>query len=342
MKTNIFFFIVIANFLITNGQKEKNNNKNESSNINDDDKKYDNKSKNIRTFILYISFIIIFIILVYILVKLFVKCFKKKFAFKKLFEGFMDDKLIKEEIIDQVKYVYGFNYIISFLKDIIFISCKYKEKYEELKNCGNCSICLNGFDLNDKIFITACNHVYHNKCMVDYLNLITKEINPTEKEIQNFHNYFKCPNCKEYLFANRNFLEKTKIPEINIDNQNKIDIKNDLIVVSHKSRQNVKNNNIISTESSSIRNLKKKFYKKKKRDKKPIFRNVENIKNNVGNKNEIISSIKSTMDQDNNNIQSNMKLKETFQVQKVNQMEKEKPVENDDISTKNEEINNVK
>ena len=342
MKTNIFFFIVIANFLITNGQKEKNNNKNESSNINDDDKKYDNKSKNIRTFILYISFIIIFIILVYILVKLFVKCFKKKFAFKKLFEGFMDDKLIKEEIIDQVKYVYGFNYIISFLKDIIFISCKYKEKYEELKNCGNCSICLNGFDLNDKIFITACNHVYHNKCMVDYLNLITKEINPTEKEIQNFHNYFKCPNCKEYLFANRNFLEKTKIPEINIDNQNKIDIKNDLIVVSHKSRQNVKNNNIISTESSSIRNLKKKFYKKKKRDKKSIFRNVENIKNNVGNKNEIISSIKSTMDQDNNNIQSNMKLKETFQVQKVNQMEKEKPVENDDISTKNEEINNVK
>jgi hypothetical protein len=342
MKTNIFFFIVIANFLITNGQKEKNNNKNESSNINDDDKKNDNKSKNIRTFILYISFIIIFIILVYILVKIFVKCFKKKFAFKKLFEGFMDDKLIKEEIIDQVKYVYGFNYIISFLKDIIFISCKFKKKYNELKNCGNCSICLNGFDLNDKIFITACNHVYHNKCMVDYLNLITKEINPTEKEIQNFHNYFKCPNCKEYLFANRNYLEKKKIPEINIDNQNKIDIKNDLIVVSHKSRQNVKSNNIISTESSSIRNLKKKFYKKKKRDKKPIFRNVENIQNNVGNKNEIISSIKSTMDQDNNNIQSNMKLKETFQVQKVNQMKKEKPVENDDISTKNEEINNVK
>ena len=342
MKTNIFFFIVIANFLITNGQKEKNNNKNESSNINDDDKKNDNKSKNIRTFILYISFIIIFIILVYILVKIFVKCFKKKFAFKKLFEGFMDDKLIKEEIIDQVKYVYGFNYIISFLKDIIFISCKYKEKYEELKNCGNCSICLNGFDLNDKIFITACNHVYHNKCMVDYLNLITKEINPTEKEIQNFHNYFKCPNCKEYLFANRNYLEKKKIPEINIDNNNKIDIKNDLIVVSHKSRQNVKNNNIISTESSSIRNLKKKFYKKKKRDKKPIFRNVENIQNNVGNKNEIISSIKSTTDQDNNNIQSNMKLKETLEFQKVNQMKKEKAVENDDISTKNEEVNNVK
>ena len=342
MKNVINYYIIIVNILITIEQKNTNNfNKNESGNTNNDNNTNNHKSKNIKSFILYICFIVIFILLVYIIVKICVKCFKKKYAYKKLLEDFINNKLIKEDLIDQVKYVYGFNYVISFLKEIIFISCKYKQKYNELKNCGNCSICLNGFELNDKIFITACNHVYHNKCMVDYLDLITKEIDPNEKEIQNFHNYFKCPNCKEFLYINRNYVEKKDISEINCENQN--NVKNvEIIISSHKTRQNPKNINIINTESSSVRNLKK-FYKNKK-NKKPLFKKGinnknENINNNVENKNELINS------NNTSNIQSNMQLKENLEIQKMSKIKTPNTfaiIENDKISTKNEEANKDK
>ena len=53
---------------------------------------------------------------------------KKNSSFQKLNEDYMKNKIMNEEIIDQVKCVYGFDFIITFLKEKIFISCKYAQK----------------------------------------------------------------------------------------------------------------------------------------------------------------------------------------------------------------------
>ena len=267
---------------------------------------------------------------------------------QKLFEGFSDNKLLKVEAIDHVNYVYGFNYVIDFLLNKIFISCKFKQKKEELKNCGNCSICLNGFDLSDKIFITACNHVFHSNCMKEYLALIIKDINPDE-EIENFHDYFQCPNCKEYLFTNRNILEQNRknenIEEIECKNDSKNnghklkDFKNgDLIIISQKPRKNNINNinNFISTEGSSIRNLsdfakngkKNKVIKKKKKQISTKGKNNGILNsNNDQNKNEIITKRNNeVIIESNNDIQSNMNLKENIQFQRNKSNDNKKPI----------------
>ena len=350
MKIIKYYFFIIVNIVITLEQKASNNTeKNDSDNKNKVNNN-NNKSKKIKTFLLHIALIIVFIILLYIIIKIFVKCCKKKFAMQKLFEGFSDNKLLKVETIDHVNYVYGFNYVIDFLLNKIFISCKFKQKKNELKNCGNCSICLNGFDLSDKIFITACNHVFHNNCMKEYLALIIKDINPDE-EIENFHDYFHCPNCKEYLFTNRSFLEQNRkndnIEEIECKNDSKNheqklkDFKNgDFIIISQKPRKNNINkiNNFISTEGSSIRNLselakngkKNKVIKKKKKQMFKKGKNNENVNSNNGNenKNKIIDSKNSqVVDIENNNdIQSNMNLKDNIELQKKTNNDNKKPL----------------
>lgn len=320
MKILIYFYIIIVNIYITIEQKENNylrkiESKKDSSK---------NKNKRLKSFLLHMGLIVSFIILLFIIIKIIINCCKKRYAFKKLYEDFKNNKLIKEEIIDQVKYIYGFEYIISFLKNKVLIPCKYKDKISELKNCGNCSICQNGFELSDKIFITPCNHVYHNNCMTDYLNLIIKEIEPEEKEIEDFHNYFKCPNCKEYLFANKYFLENKK-EENRIDekvNQNNLEILKhvEVKVMPHKSRKNI--TNIISTEGSSLRNLssltKNNFNKKNKKKKKPTNINNEN-QNNENKNNKIIPKYINSDRENTSNIQSNMKLKENLNNSKNNE-----------------------
>ena len=329
MKILIYYFIIITNAYITFEQKWNINlRKNESKDNNNDKSK--NKSKRLKSFLLHISIIIICIILLYLIVRLIINCLKKKYAFKKLSEDFINNKLMKEEIIEQVKYIYGFSYVISFLKNIIFISCRYKERINEIKNCGNCSICQSGFDLSDKIFITSCNHVYHNKCMTDYLKLIIKEIDLEEKEIEDFHNFFKCPNCKEFLFINRKFIlindKENKFDIEEREKENNLEVlKNvEIKVIPKHSKKNI--NNIISTESSSIRNLSAlirspDISNKKKTIKKHDFKMPENINNkNIINENEnkkkIINSKNIEIFDGENNIQSDMRLKDNLNFQK--------------------------
>lgn len=336
MKIILYFYIIFVNIIITLEQASNNLQKNDSENKNNDNNG-NNKSKKIKIFFLHIALIIVFIIFLYIIIKICVKCCKKKFAFQKLFEGFSDCKLLKVETIDHVNYVYGFNYVIDFLLNKIFIPCKFKQKKNQLKNCGNCSICLNGFQLSDKIFITACNHVFHDNCMKDFLALIIKEINPDE-EIENFHDLFQCPNCKEYLFTNRNFLEQNRksdnIEEIECNNNSKNnehklkDLKNgDLIIISQKPRKNNSKilNNFISTEGSSIRNLselakkKPKVIKKKEKQISKKGKKIESVNSN--NENENKNGNKSTNNnqvvdiENSNDIQSNMNLKDNIKYQ---------------------------
>lgn len=336
MKNLIIVYIIILNIFTTiEDNSNSNNNSKPNTTKNKDKDKEKNKSENIKSFIIHISFIVGFIILVYISIKICIRCCKKRFAYKKLLGNFVNNQLLGEEVIEQVKYVYGFDYVMSFLTDIIFISCKYKQKIEEIKNCGNCSICLNGFDLNDKIFITACNHVYHNKCITDYLNLIVKDLDISEREIENFHDNFQCPNCKEFLFSNRKFLEKynhANIEEITEKgNNNNNNMKNvEVVIVSHKSKK-IPFNNLISTEGSSKRNLKTR--------KSKIMQNNNTSTQGSQNSHKHAKDIPKTSDikienieGENNNYQSDMKLKNNIENNNIEVNNKMKVIQNNMIS----------
>ena len=145
--------------------------------------------------------------------------------------------------------------------------------------------------------------------MTYYINLIVKDIDPNEKEIENFHNYFQCPNCKEFLFTNRSFLKPKKeenSTDNNKENNNEEHKKGgDIFMVSTKSKPNI--NNFISTEASSKRNLSRKAKKPKKHIHKK-GQNSENI-----NKKENTNVIADTQIIEVENIyKSDMKLKDNM------------------------------
>ena len=332
MNIQICIFILIENIFITIEQSNPNNNETNNKGI----KNYNNNNEHkIKQFLFHIGLILLFIIVFYLTIKLFIKCCKKRYAFQKLYNNFINNKLMNEDIIDQVRYVYGFNYVNSFLKEKIFLACKYKDKYEEIKNCGNCSICLNDFNSYDRIYITSCHHVYHKNCMDGYLDLIIKDIEPEEKEIENFHEHFHCPNCKEYLYANKSFLQKmnNNVEVVNVNNIEEIKIENDSIkndgkvieVPIIKSRRNIKIDSIITLESTSKRSMQHKKKNKKLGFKKNIYKrdkNSQEANNNNDNKNGNIADIITTknlpyIEVDNNsNYQSNMKLKDNLEMGK--------------------------
>ena len=314
MKLILYYFILIVNIYISFEQWEKN-----ETNYNDDKS---NKSKNLKEFIIQICLIVLSIIMLFIITQLFISICKKRYAYQRLFEGFIGNKLIKEDIINQVKYIYGLKYIFLFLKEKIFLSCKYNQKIDRLKDCGNCSICLNSFNLNDLIFITLCNHVYHNKCMSEYLKLIIKGINPGERDFENFHNYFRCPNCKEYLFINKNFIQQNKnnirIYNEKINNDlNSNNIENNLVLKNPHNIEGHRKTNNISYESSSTRRLSsmrnESIGKRIKRKKKTIFKKFPN-KNNIKIKNIVENNLPGIEGENDSNYQSNMRLKGKIEI----------------------------
>tara|TARA_B100000035_G_C20995374_1_gene552210 strand:- start:804 stop:1184 length:381 start_codon:yes stop_codon:yes gene_type:complete len=50
--------------------------------------------------------------------------------------------------------------------------CKYKNLEESLTEITEkeCSICLESFNLNDKIFNLNCGHIFHKKCLKEWIN----------------------------------------------------------------------------------------------------------------------------------------------------------------------------
>ena len=98
----------------------------------------------------------------------------------------------------------------------------YKSEYN--KYGGGCSICLEDFKKKSKVSKTPCNHVFHHKCIKDWLQKNAK--NP------------KCPNCNKEVISD----------DISIDEKGeKIDEAN-IIKVKKKSQtnnhENVLNNNL--------------------------------------------------------------------------------------------------
>ena len=98
----------------------------------------------------------------------------------------------------------------------------YKSEYN--KYGGGCSICLEDFKKNSKVSKTPCNHVFHYKCIKDWLY----------KNIKNP----KCPNCnKEVVSDDISMDEKGE----KIDEGNIIKVKKKL---QTNNNENVLNNNL--------------------------------------------------------------------------------------------------
>ena len=100
----------------------------------------------------------------------------------------------------------------------------YKNEYN--KYGGGCSICLEEFKKKSKVSKTPCNHVFHYKCIKDWLYKNAK--NP------------KCPNCNKEVLANDEVDINEKIDETNI------------IKVKKKQQQN-NNNNILNNNLNFAR-----------------------------------------------------------------------------------------
>ena len=101
----------------------------------------------------------------------------------------------------------------------------YKSEYNEYG--GGCSICLENFKKKSKVSITPCKHVFHYKCIKDWLYKNAK--NP------------KCPNCNKEVLVDDESDFNEKIEDTKI------------IKVKKKQQNNVLNNNLnFASRSSNI------------------------------------------------------------------------------------------
>ena len=96
-------------------------------------------------------------------------------------------KLIKKEK-EKEKYVEKINkQILDNLFNNKMAKHFYKKEYN--KYGGGCSICLNKFNEKSEVSITSCKHVFHYKCIHNWLY----------KNIKNI----KCPNCNHELLKDK-------------------------------------------------------------------------------------------------------------------------------------------
>ena len=74
------------------------------------------------------------------------------------------------------------------------------ELYQDSKNCDtSCSICITDFIGLDKVSILKCNHVYHNKCIIEW-GMYRQE----------------CPVCRTYIEIKKEEKEISTEEKINI------------------------------------------------------------------------------------------------------------------------------
>ena len=96
----------------------------------------------------------------------------------------------------------------------------YKKEYNQYG--GGCSICLNKFNEKSEVSITSCKHVFHYKCIHNWLY----------KNIKNP----KCPNCNYDILDDEDNLDKkmeknimTIVKRYRCSNSNKLLIQHDII-----------------------------------------------------------------------------------------------------------------
>ena len=219
----------------------------------------------IELFFIIITIFVIITLVIFGVSKVILLCCKKSQAFQQLMGDLQKNENISNELLYQIKFTYGVKYIIMFLVNKIFTSTKYK--IQNIKYFGNCTICVSDFNENEKIYITSCRHIFHRKCMINYLELIEKEI---EKQNQHeLNNSFKCPNCKQLLFLKKKIQNtKKSIKENNISDSdinsgstNRLqNVNKRFQKTKHKNDHDFENNNFMinsnrNLENSSTKNL---------------------------------------------------------------------------------------
>lgn len=146
----------------------------------------------------------------------------------------------------------------------------YKEEYNQYG--GGCSICLENFDKKSKVAITPCKHVFHYKCIREWV----------------FKNILcpKCPNCNHEILKdkedNNNINEKDNYNNINNKENYNNNIPQTIQIVKNENNRNgnsdassqneilVDNNalNVGQRNDNKSQNSKRKMAKNKKHDKK--------------------------------------------------------------------------
>ena len=72
-------------------------------------------------------------------------------------------------------------------------------KFTEDCNYKNCTICLEDFKLKSKLSILSCEHIYHKKCINDWIESKNDTMN------------VKCPNCNTFIYNNNEELTEPLI-----------------------------------------------------------------------------------------------------------------------------------
>lgn len=209
-------------------------------------------------FTIIIAVVMAIILFCYIASKIFERFCENNSIIQILKEEFEKNNLINNNAVLLEARKLNLNKIFNFLLENVFISSKYDESKNKYEN--NCTICLNNFKLEDKIYITQCEHIYHQNCMIKYLNLIRIDLS-TKNIVGEMNNYFKCPNCKQYLFFNKKVDMQHKMQEKKL-----IDLNNVVLLVNTKNKKDSidyeKNKMIITNSindtpvSSARKNLK--------------------------------------------------------------------------------------
>jgi len=105
-----------------------------------------------------------------------------------------------DELRDEIAYdalllllCVSFSQICCFMSKICYQKinkyCTFKKNIKKIKNSdlenliNECSICLENYEINDKIIILNCNHIFHKRCLDLWLS-----------------NNNNCPICREDIF----------------------------------------------------------------------------------------------------------------------------------------------
>ena len=175
-----------------------------------------------------------------------------------------------EERMENIRKKYGNSLLIKILLKKQIKEVVYDQSLAEIFG-DKCTICMDNFSINIKIYQTPCEHLFHKTCFDKYL----KGIKSTDK--------LTCPNCNQNLlickkyFKSRLKTEKIKIDKKDInkirEKENKFD--KDKIKYEEINNEEIKNNNSAMTNKNNENDnnlsnnpyeiiiIKKKFKNKK-------------------------------------------------------------------------------
>ena len=178
-------------------------------------------------------FLIIGVIVFYILCSIIIYYFSHKYERRRGNDGHVMNRIFVINQYSQYNEDVNINKIEKMLKDPNQLGERICESKHE-KYGNNCTICLEHLKIGvDKISLTPCQHVFHYKCLSNWL--------------RNKDTTYKCPvcNCNILEYQNNNFSDD-KNPQFVNNNDNNSDNNNNLgeiMSLRGRSRENQTNNN---------------------------------------------------------------------------------------------------